>query len=388
MKIFLKSNGCRLNQHLSKRLLSLYTNNECSITDSINDAHTIIIAGCVVTHKAEAQLRRYINSIKEKFPNKKIILSGCIPDYLKNGENITFIPQNDIMEINSKVQLRSREDILIQTGCNNFCSYCTVPYYRDKEISRSVKLIINDIRNAEKSGIREIILTGVHISRYNYKNTDFVDLLKIIYDNFSSRIRLSSLDINEINDELLDFIDNNESIAPFMHLSLQHTEDEVLESMKRNYKTMNIINIITKIQNMKRHIRIGADIIVGFPGETENDFNKMMEFLYGSPISHYHIFRYSVRNNTLSAYMKKHINEKTKKMRLKIMETLYQEKRKLYLNSTIGTIKNVVIEQSDDNGSYGTSGDYLRIFTPQILKVGELHNLSITGFDNDLLIAD
>ena len=139
---------------------------------------------------------------------------------------------------------------------------------------------------------------------------------------------------------------------------------------------------------MKRHIRIGADIIVGFPGETENDFNKMMEFLYGSPISHYHIFRYSVRNNTLSAYMKKHINEKTKKMRLKIMETLYQDKRKLYLNSTIGTIKNVVIEQSDDNGSYGTSGDYLRIFTPQILKVGELHNLSITGFDNDLLIAD
>lgn len=388
MKIFLKSNGCRLNQHLSKRLLSLYTNNEYSITDSINDANAILIAGCVVTHKAEAQLRRYINSIKNKFPNKKIILSGCIPDYLKNGENITFIPQNEIMEINSKVQLRSREDILIQTGCNNFCSYCTVPYYREKEISRSIQLIINDIRNAEKSGIREIILTGVHISRYNYENTDFVDLLKIIYDNFNGRIRLSSLDINEINDELLNFIDNNECIAPFMHLSLQHTEDEVLRSMKRNYKRKDIINILTKIKNMKRQIRIGADIIVGFPGETEDHFNKMMEFLYESSMSHYHIFRYSLRTNTLSAYMKKHLDEKTKKIRLKIMETLQKEKKKKYMNNTIGKVKNVIIEKSGNNGSYGTSGDYLRIFTPQILKVGELHNLSITEIDNDLLITD
>ncbi len=387
MKIFLKSNGCRLNQHLSKRLLSLYIDNEYSIMDSINDADYILIAGCVVTHKAEAQLRRYINSIKKKFPNKKIVLSGCIPDYLKDGENISFVPQSEIMEISSKVQLRSREDILIQTGCNNFCSYCTVPYYREKEISRSTELIINDIRNAEKSGIREIILTGVHISRYNYENTNFVDILKIIYDNFNGRIRLSSLDINEINDEFLNFIDNHECIAPFMHLSLQHTEDSILRSMKRNYEGRDILNILTKIQNMKREIRIGADIIVGFPGETEKHFNKMMEFLYESPISHYHIFRYSVRTNTLSAYVKNHIDEKTKKIRFKFLKKLYQEKSELYLHNTIGTIKNVIIEQSDDNGSYGTSGDYLRVFTPQILKVGELHNLTITEMKKDLLIA-
>ncbi len=387
MKIFLKSNGCRLNQHLSKRLLSLYTDNEYSITKSINDANVIIIAGCVVTHKAEAQLRRYINSVKEKFPNKKVVLSGCIPEYLKNGENITFIPQSEIMKIDTKVQLRSREDILIQIGCNNFCSYCTVPYYRGKEISRSPELIINDIKNAEQSGIKEIILTGVHISRYYYENIDFTDLLKIIYDNFNGRIRLSSLDINEISNKFLNFIDNNERIAPFMHLSLQHIENKILESMKRNYKKRDIINILIKIQNMKRKVRIGADIIVSFPNETEDDFNSMIECLYTLEISHYHIFRYSVRTNTLSAYMKKHIDEKTKKKRFGFMEKLHKEKRDLYINNIIGTVKNVIIEQSDNDGSYGTSGDYLRVFTPQILTVGKLYNLLIKESRKDLLIA-
>ncbi len=390
MKIFYKATGCKLNQYFAKKALAFYIEQGYEIVNNKEQADIFIIAGCVVTKKSEAYFRRYVNSIKENFPNKKIILTGCVPDYLIDS-NIHYINQYQLANMDKYISIRTRQEIYIQTGCNNFCSYCIVPYYRGNEISRDYDSIIKEIEMYIKNGVKEIILTGVHIGRYAHNDYNLLKLLDLILKNTKiHRIRLSSLDINEIDNEFIDFIKKNKRIVPYFHLSMQHTENKILKLMKRNYCKDNIIDIVKYIYNNIDNVQIGADIIVGFPYENESDFNNMLKLLKELPITHYHIFRYSRREKTLAYYFDQ-IKDSIKKERYYLLNGIAIEKRKKFLKSLINKNLEIIIETKKGNKYTGTSENYVKVLlkTQKKLKIGSIVSVKISDFsESDYLISN
>lgn len=377
MNIYVKKTGCRLNQHLAERLISTVKSSGDSIVKNARSADTIIIAGCIVTGRAESSLRRFIKKTLRENPGKRIILTGCIPDYLKMP-GTEFIPQNDITQSRGIYRSRTRRDLFIQTGCNNFCSYCIVPYYRGAEQSRPLEDILRDIEDINRENINEIILTGVHIARYNHSGMDFNKLLEQVINSYSGLIRLSSLDINEIDSELLETVNNNDNIAPFLHLSLQHTETGVLKRMHRHYSREDIAELFDSVMGLKRHIRLGADIIAGFPGETDSDFDSMLHFLENSLISHYHIFRYSRRPGTLASFMDSQVDEKIKRKRMEILTSMAESKRGEYIDAIMGKKRRFIAEYCKNGYTHGTTEDYLKIQVKEKIPPGTLSQTTIT----------
>ncbi|MDY6788250.1 MAG: hypothetical protein SVK54_09030, partial [candidate division WOR-3 bacterium] len=221
-------------------------------------------------------------------------------------------------------------------------------------------------------------LTGVHIARYNHSGMDFNKLLQNILHRYSGLIRLSSLDINEIDSELLETVNNNDNIAPFLHLSLQHTETGILKRMHRHYSREDISDLFDNISVPGRHIRLGADIIVGFPGEMDSDFDSMHQFLLNSPVTHYHIFRYSERPGTLASFMDSQVDEKTKRKRMEILTGMAESKRGEYIDSIIGKKHRFIAEYYKNGYTHGTTEDYIKIQLKEKIPPGTLSQTTIT----------
>jgi len=418
--------GCKLNFSETSTISRKFDENFFTKVDFNEIADVYVINTCSVTQNADNECKRIVRSALKKSPNAFIVVIGCyaqlkpeeiseidgvdlilgasekfkLNEYLHDiSKNIqTEIHSCEINEVNSFENAysfgdRTRAFLKVQDGCDYKCSYCTIPQARG--ISRSDKLN-NIIQNANiilDKGIKEIVLTGVNIGDYGkgedgnkkHKHT-FLDLIKEI-DNLKhdKRIRISSIEPNLLKNEIIDFVAKSKSFVPHFHIPLQSGSDKILKKMKRRYLKKDYENRINHIKKIMPHCCIGVDVIVGFPGETNDDFIETYNFLNKLNISYLHVFSYSERDNTLASKMKGVVPKDVRNKRSKMLRILSAKKRRNFYESEIGSKRNVLFENENKNGfMFGYTENYLKVKTKYDLnKINKINSCYLNKIDHD-----
>jgi threonylcarbamoyladenosine tRNA methylthiotransferase MtaB len=381
MKAAILTLGCRVNQSESELIEGNLRSKGFSIVGLSEKPDYCIINTCSVTSKSDYQSRQLIRRAVRS--DAKVIVTGCYSQL--NAEDIDKIDNNiEIVDNYNKVNYfnalfgitscndisyssRSRPHVKVQDGCNYSCSYCIVPLARGKSRSVNIEAILKRINRFVESGFQEVVLTGIHLGSYGH---DFNPQLKlsnliktILKETNIHRIRLSSLEVKEVDDELIELL-QSERICRHLHLPLQSGDDRILKLMKRTYSSREFITTVEKIINRVPNISLGADVIVGFPGEGVIEFSNTKKFTEQLPISYMHIFPFSPRPKTLAAQMKGRIAESEKKRRFIELNELNIVKKTSYMSSQIGRTLEIIIEaKHDDTSLLGTSSNYLKILT-------------------------
>lgn len=424
MKIAIQTLGCKVNQSESASIEALLRNDDYEIVDLKDNPDICIVNTCTVTAKSDYQSRQFIRRAARG--GAKVIATGCYAqlksDELSKIEGLDLIVGNsgkpDIVsyvkniagssnsssqiEVNDPVNplshqpyssSRARAFLKIQDGCNFTCSYCTVPLARGKSRSMDREGVLKSIDNLVNSGYKEIVLTGIHTGSYGSdfeQKSTLLDMVREIVETFRDiRLRLSSLEPQEFKDGFIDLIKEGR-VCPHLHIPLQSGSDKILKVMNRGYTTDYYKQVINKIITGYPSISVGTDIIAGFPGETDNEFNSTVKFLEKLPLSYLHVFPYSKRPLTKAALMSDQVNEHVKKNRVKRLMEISDIKKNAYISTNIGRILNVIVENKTAiNGLYSAISDnYLRIFVKSnSLISGHSLKVRVTSLTNEGLIA-
>ncbi|MDW7999252.1 MAG: tRNA (N(6)-L-threonylcarbamoyladenosine(37)-C(2))-methylthiotransferase MtaB [Thermodesulfovibrio sp.] len=379
MKVCFITYGCKVNQAETQKLEKSLRERGYTVTTIPEEASIWIINTCAVTQKAEIQSRQIINKAKKL--GKKAFVTGCYVEFCKveNSENLKIFPnhkkdniinaferlyKDETLRISEKIS-RHRAIVKIQDGCNQYCSYCIVPYLRGKPKSYDIEKILDEIKDYERSGIKEIILSGINIGLYGIDYNEKInlnELIKIILKKTSDlRIRLSSIEVNHINQEFLEII-SDRRICKHLHIPLQHGSDRILNLMNRKYNVFQYSQILERIFKLYPDISIGTDIIVGFPSETEEDFKKTLQLIEKTGFSYLHVFTYSRRPLTKASEMTEHVPEKIKKYRANSLIEVGKRKKLEYIKKFIGSQLEVLIENKKNGFFSGTSENYIKCF--------------------------
>lgn len=391
-RFLLKNMGCKSNQLEGALIEQDLSKNGFEKTKNISNADFFILNSCTVTHKSDNEAFSILRHAKKQNPSLKTVLTGCIAqvekeNLLKNPD-IDFVIGNDekleiskhlkqnyavnnIMELESFHNVilndteKTRANLKIQDGCDNRCSYCIIPFARGKNRSADLNFILEQINTYEKSGFKEIVLTGIHIGQWGNEKKDLLYLLKNIEEKTNiPRYRLGSLNPLEIDDEMLEFLKNSEKFCPHFHLSLQSMCDKTLKSMNRHYSTQRELELIEQIAQIFPLGFIGSDIIAGFAGESEEDFSITIENLKKSKLTQIHTFPYSVRKGTIAEKMQGHLDDKTKEKRANIIKQISRDKHQEFLQKNLNSIQEVLIEKNLDKktGFYkGVTRNYINV---------------------------
>jgi threonylcarbamoyladenosine tRNA methylthiotransferase MtaB len=402
MKFTVQTLGCKTNQAESYKIEKILLEAGYKKADISEKPDICIINTCAVTSKADLQSRQLIKKFLKN--NIRVIATGCYTELnqdtlLKRIPNLTMLTNNDKLNlidlllpkldnvIESYYHPRHRPAVKVQDGCNNSCSYCVIPMARGRSRSLPLHEIFEEIRYYESLNYREIVLTGIHLGSYGrdfIQKITLAQLLKqILTLTKSVRFRLSSLEINEIDDELLEVLDERR-ICKHLHIPLQSGDDMILKSMNRAYTIKEYRKVLDNIFNRFDGIAVGTDIITGFPGEGEVSFINTKQILEEIPFSYLHIFPYSPRPGTNAFYLSEQVDEVTKKIRATILRKIGESKKLLYINQNIGKIKSVILESKTDSGFIATSDNYIKIYLPQddTLKEGMLIDVLINVSKN------
>ena len=385
--------GCKVNFAdsciISKQLVDKGLS-EVKIDDN---ADIYIVNTCSVTENANKKAEKFINKLHKKSPYSKIIVTGCFaqldPDriykipgvsYVVSAENKFNIDYyldfdskeniiNDISQVNDfnisySTNERTRAFLKIQDGCDYICSYCTIPMARGKSRSESIQNTILKIKEITRKGINEIVLCGINVGDFGINNNEsLLDLLIALEEvEHLKRYRISSIEPNLLNEELINFISNSTKALPHLHIPLQSGSDTVLKSMKRRYKTKDYKNLINIINNSISNICIGVDVIVGYPNESEKLFNETYSFLKELEISYLHVFSYSDRENTLSEKMNSIVKVEDKIRRRKLLQKLSDIKYNKFINQNVSQVKEVLFENYNEGFIDGFSDNYIRVY--------------------------
>ncbi len=419
MKVRAVTLGCKVNAYESEYVLSKFKEKGYEITDSLSDIY--IVNTCSVTNTSDAKSRKIIRSLIRENKDAIIVVMGCMieahKDYMEDGVSIILgnKDKSKVVELveeyiknHQKKKLlydnfdecfedmfiesmneHTRAYVKIQDGCENFCSYCIIPYTRGRQRSKNPDKVIEEITTLVKNGYKEIVLTGIHTGHYGSDlDTTFPSLLKRICKiNGLKRLRISSIEITELNDEFLEVLKNENIIVNHMHIPLQSGSDTILKLMNRKYLTNYYENKIEEIRKIRPDISISTDVIVGFPFETEELFYETVNFIKKIKFSKLHVFPFSVRSGTVAEHMECQIDEKTKKERVKVLTTLSKELEINYMKKFLGTKGEVLIENYKDGYSYGHTENFLKIkikgYIPSntmvTIKINELDNLCLEG---------
>lgn len=365
--------GCKVNQAEAQKWELILRSYGYKVTNKKENADIWIINTCAVTQKAENQSRKIIKKAEEF--GIEALITGCyvtLANLTNRNGNLKFFTNHDknkiinefkpLYETNSLTFLRHRGIIKIQDGCDHYCSYCIVPYLRGNPLSIPKDEVISEINKYEDMGINEIVLSGINLGLYgkDLKNLNLNILLKEILKKTNiSKIRLSSIEINYINDEFLEIIGDNR-ICKHLHIPIQHGSDRILKIMNRAYNTKCFENIFKKIVKLYPNISVGTDIIVGFPFETEKDFDNTVNLIRDLNFSYLHVFPYSSRSLTEAAKYKEHLKEDLKKIRTEILLNLGKELKEKYIRSFIGKEIDVIVEGKKSRFFTGTSDNYIK----------------------------
>lgn len=400
MKISFITFGCKVNQSETQKWEKLLKLRGYEIVNNPAEADVWIINTCAVTHKAEVQSRQAINKAKKL--GKKALVTGCYVELakLKDNENIKVLLNfekdsliNHFRQINKSKDLnisRHRAIIKIQDGCDHFCSYCIVPFLKGKPRSYGTDEIINEILHYESLGIKEIVLSGINIGIYgkDLENISLKELIKLILQKTSiPKIRLSSIEINYIDDELLEVI-SDKRICKHLHIPLQNGSNRILSLMNRPYTVEEFIDKIERVLSFYPEIAIGTDIIVGFPSETEEDFKKTLQLIEKTNFSYIHVFTYSQRPFTKASEMPEQIPENLKKARATTLLEIAEKKRNDYIKRFVGKELEAIIENQKNNLFSATSDNYIKCLIKECnLSSGSLVKILITGTDGKYAFA-
>jgi len=327
-------------------------------------ADIYIINTCSVTNTADSKSLKLIRQAIKKNKDAIIVVCGCLAQAKPETVNIDDISNVEFETMKLNNFDKTRAFIKIQDGCNNFCAYCIIPYTRGSVRSKPREDILNEIDHLTLNGHKEIVLTGIHTGNYGseFDNYDFADLLnEIVKIKKLSRIRISSIEITELNDRVLEIIKNNNVLVDHLHIPLQSGSDEILKLMNRKYDTKYFIEKINKIRKIRPDISITTDVIVGFPNETDKNFNETMETIKKVDFSKLHVFPYSKREGTKAATMEGQIKEEVKKQRVMELLKLSKELENKYMNKFIGKTLTFIPEVYKDGYLIGHTGNYLLI---------------------------
>lgn len=394
MKISILTLGCKVNKYESDALIFELKNKGIETTDKLEEADVYIINTCAVTNEAEKKSRQMLERARKFNKNAKIFVMGCasqnrpvqfedknvnyivgtaskkkLLDELENmGKTLYELPTEYEDDLFSAQSL-SRAYIKIQDGCNHFCTYCIIPYLRGRSRSRSIESIENEVAKLPDS-VKEVVLVGIDVSDFKANGERALGTLLERLDKYGKRLRLSSMEDNLIDEEFLKKLKNLKNFCPHFHLSLQSGCDNVLKKMNRNYTTSEFENSMKLIRKYFPLAGITTDIIVGFPTETEQDFEETMHFVERVKFSQLHIFPYSKRDGTAAAKLYKDLSGKIKANRLKILEELGQ-KLKLEFIQKNKTAK-VLIEEKNGDYFEGYSENYIKCYVQCDLQVGDI----------------
>ena len=404
MKVAFKTLGCKLNYSETSSISREFVKKGYEKV-SFDDASDIyVINTCSVTQNADKEFKYLVNRVKRKNPNSSVVAIGCyaqlkpkkiseipgvdlvlgadkkfdILNYLnledQENNNIHSCEINSVDFFKSSYSLgdRTRSFLKVQDGCDYKCTYCTIPQARGKSRSGTISEILDNVKHLVASGVKEIVLTGVNIGDYGIFNTKTKKRETNFYELISNidlipdlnRVRISSIEPNLLSDEIIQFVHNSNSFVKHFHIPLQSGSDKILKLMKRRYLKNLYISRINKIKELMPDCCIGVDVIVGFPGETEQEFNETYEFLDALNISYLHVFSYSERDNTESLKINHKIPKKIRATRSQILRKLSEKKKMNFYKSNINQIRPVLFESKNYDGYiYGYTDNYIRVKT-------------------------
>ena len=408
--------GCKVNQYETEAMLELFEKEGYEKAETEDYADVYVINTCTVTHMSDRKSRQYIRRMKKKNPDAIIAVVGCYsqvsPEEILSIDEVNLVmgtndrkkiveevkkidasrkvsTVDDIMKVKAfeeieinKTNGKTRAFMKIQDGCDRYCSYCIIPYARGRVRSRDLESIVKDVENLASNGYKEVVLTGIHVASYgkDIKDSDIklLDVIKQINDiEGIERIRLSSVEPILFTDEFVEAVSTMDKVCPHYHLSLQSGCDETLKRMKRRYTTEEYKAIVDRLRAAIPNVSITTDVIVGFPGETNEEFDKTYEFLKDIELTHMHVFKYSPRKGTPAATMENQVDPSTKHDRSEKLLQLNEENFNKFGQKMLDKEFNVLFEQKvGDNKYEGLTENYVKVIvesdndiSEQILKV-------------------
>ena len=416
--------GCKVNQYDTEAVVEQFkaSGYEEVAFDEVADVY--IVNTCTVTHLSDRKCRQMLRKTKKLNPNSILVAMGCYAQ--ASGEKIkedvpevdliigtnkrseilklveayheqeTYNYVSNIMDVEEFEELQissmgehTRAYLKIQEGCNNYCTYCIIPYVRGKIRSRKLENVVQEAQRLVEAGFKEIILTGIHVLAYgkDLGNVTLLDAIKRVHDlEGVERIRLSSIEPVVLTDEFLDAIATLPKLCHHFHLSLQSGSESVLKRMNRKYTAQEYKESVQRLRKVWEDVAITTDIIVGFPGETEEEFQETVEFVQGVGFAQVHLFPYSKREGTVAAKMKDQVESAIKDERMKVLKQVTLKNQDAFLDAHIGKEVEVLFEKSEAGMAHGYTSNYMKV---QVNTMVNLENtvakVYIESRENELL---
>ena len=408
MKFYIYTLGCKVNAYESEVMKEKLLANGYIYDEEHPDI--VIVNTCSVTNMADNKSKKMIRHFKKLFPKSKIVVAGCSTENkekeysnmdidilignVKKSEIVELLKEDNYkyfahtrklpfedMTINS-FTTHNRAFIKIEDGCDNFCSYCIIPFTRGSIRSKDFEKVISEVKTLVEHGHKEIVLTGIHTGSYNSEGKDLTDVIhEISKIDGLERIRISSIEATELNDKFLEELKVNSKICNHLHIPIQSGSNTILKSMKRKYTLDEYEKIIDKVRNVRPNISISTDLIVGFPGESEELFKETLDTLNRIKFSKIHVFPYSKRDGTAAALMPNQIDETIKKDRSRVVFELSSKFEEEYAIKFIGSEIEVLVE----TGNIGTSSNYLKVLLNDNFKVNSIVKVIPKEYSDGLL---
>lgn len=419
--------GCKVNQYETEAMLEMFKKDGYIQVESEDFADVYVINTCTVTHMSDRKSRQYIRRMKKKNPDAIIAVVGCYsqvsPEEILDIEEVNLVmgtnerrqiveeikkidaskkvsTVDDIMKVRAFEEIeisqsngKTRAFMKIQDGCDRFCTYCIIPYARGGKVrSRSINSILEEANKLANNGYKEIVLTGIHVASYGkdlrQEQTTLLNVIKEI-DKIEGikRIRLSSVEPILFTDEFVSEVSKMEKVCQHYHLSLQSGCDETLKRMNRRYTTEEYKTIVDRLRENIPNVAITTDIIVGFPGETNDEFNKTYEFLKEIELSQMHIFKYSPRKGTPAATMENQVDPQMKQFRSDKLLNLNKENFNKFASRFIDKELDVLFESNVADDMYeGLTTNYIRVVVPSEKDIqGEILKVKITKVKDEYI---
>lgn len=406
MKFIIYTFGCKVNQYESQMMKEKLLSANFLATDNLDEADIYIINTCTVTNTADHKCLKFLKRIQKKYPTKISVVTGCSvqnnPDLYRNI-NINILLGNkqksqiatilkkylddlkpyDYVDLKRDLTFedmeiknfdRARAFIKIEDGCDNFCTYCIIPYVRGSVRSKDFDLIIEEAKCLAQNH-QEIILTGIHTGHYENNGHDLSDLIMALSEIPNlQRIRISSIEITELNAKFLNVLKTCPKLVDHLHIPLQAGSDKILKLMHRKYDLAYFGEKIKEIRAIRPNISLSTDVIVGFPQESDADFAQTCQTCQDFAFSKIHVFPYSPRKGTVASTMEGQIPDEVKKMRVHQLMAISSELEKKYRQKFKGQELDCLIEKVVDGKSYGHTGNYLEVELDEALEVGKIYS--------------
>lgn len=423
--------GCRVNQYDTDAMRGLFIKSGYTPVEFDEKADIYVINTCSVTNMGERKSRQLIRKAKRTNENAYIVVTGCYaqlaPDAIAAIEGVNLVigtnNRNKVVELVEQIEStekqinavrnimeqstfeemplygdeidKARAFMKIQEGCNNYCTFCIIPYTRGKLKSRKIDDIVHEAKRLVDHGYKEIVLTGIHLGNYGIELPEKPNLAKVVKALLEidglERIRLGSIESVEVSDELVNLMATEPRFCSHLHLPLQAGSDHILKLMNRHYNLQEFKDLIHTLRSRIEGLAITTDIIAGFPGETDEDFEDTMNTVRELGFTHIHAFPYSIREGTPAATMENQVPEAVKKTRVALLNSLGQEGLTKFAQSLIGKEAHILVEREVDGYYLGFTNEYIH---GKIKKgatdypVGSIIGGTVTAFDGESLIIE